>query len=213
MPDSLKQSIIIPVPKVSPPQDTKSDLRLIALTSCLAKVLEGFTNKRLLNQVTNEIDPRHSTVQTVHALVYLMQAIHEATDSGNSSVHIFYADFIKGFDIIDHSILLNELKSFNIDQTLLFWICSFLTNRTQAVRVGSFLSLLKQVSGGLPLTLFAVMIDKLLRNWHMRTKYVDDTTAFEIIPTNSITMLDLVVREIHDYCIEHKMKLFVLVIK
>ena len=213
MPDSLKQSIIIPVPKVSPPQDTKSDLRLIALTSCLAKVLEGFTNKRLLNQVTNEIDPRHSTVQTVHALVYLMQAIHEATDSGNSSVHIFYADFIKGFDIIDHSILLNELKSFNIDQTLLFWKRSFLTNRTQAVRVGSFLSPWKQVNEGVPqgtklgLTLFAVMIDKLLRNWHMRTKYVDDTTAFEIIPRVSISILDLVVREIHDHCIEHKMKL------
>ena len=41
----------------------------------------------------------------------------------------------------------------------------------------------------------------------MRTKYVDDTTALEIIPRNSISMLDVVVREIHDYCIEHKMKL------
>ena len=30
----------------------------------------------------------------------------------------------------------------------------------------------------------------------MRSKYVDDTTAFEIIPRNSISMLDLVVREI-----------------
>ena len=41
----------------------------------------------------------------------------------------------------------------------------------------------------------------------MRTKYVDDTTSIEIIPRNSISMLDIVVREIHDYCIEHKMKL------
>ena len=45
-------------------------------------------------------------------------------------------------------------------------------------------------------------------NWHMRTKYVDDTTAFGIIPRNCIySTLDVVVREIHDYCIEHKMKL------
>ena len=36
---------------------------------------------------------------------------------------------------------------------------------------------------------------------------VDDTIAFEIIPRNSISILDLVVREIHEYCIEHKMKL------
>ena len=51
------------------------------------------------------------------------------------------------------------------------------------------------------------MVNKLIMNWHMRTKYVDDTTAFEIIPRNSISMLDVVVREIHDYSVEHKMKL------
>ena len=142
-----------------------------------------------------------------------MQAIHEAIDSGNCSVRIFFADFTKGFDLIDHSALLDELKSFNIDQTLFFWVRSFLTNRIQAVCVGSSLSPWKQVNGGVPqgtklgLTLFAVMINKLLKNWHMRTKYVDDTTAFEIIPRNSVSVLDIVVREIHDYCIEHKMEL------
>ena len=166
--------------------------------------------------MSDTIDPRqyarhgHSTV---HALIYLMQAIHEAIDSGNYSVRIFFADFTKEFDIIDHSVLLDELKSFDIDQTLFFWVRSFLTNRVQAVRVGSSLSSWKQVNGGVPqgsklgMTLFAVMINKLLRNWHMRSKYVDDTTAIEIIPRNSISILDLVVREIHDYCIEHKMKL------
>ena len=59
LPDSLKRSIIIPVPKISPPQDIKSDLRPITLTSCLAKVLEGFTHRRLLKQVNCDIDPRN----------------------------------------------------------------------------------------------------------------------------------------------------------
>ena len=125
-----------------------------------------------------------------------MQAIHEAIDSGNYSVRIFFAGFTtcKGFDIINHSVLLDELKSFDIDQTLFFWVRSFLTNRVQAVRVGSSLSSWKQVNGGVPQgtklgpTLFAVMINKLLRNWHMRSKYVDDTTAIEIIPRNSISI-------------------------
>ena len=144
-----------------------------------------------------------------------MQAIQlqKAIDSGNCSVRICFADFAKGFDIIDHSKLLDELKSFNIDQTLFFWIRSFLTNRTQVVRVASSQSLWKQVNGGVPrgtkfgLTLFTVLVNKLLINWHMRTKYIDDTTAFEIIPRNSFSMLDVVVREIQDYCIEHKMTL------
>ena len=51
------------------------------------------------------------------------------------------------------------------------------------------------------------MINNLLKNWHIRSKYVDDTIAIEIIPRNSISIRDFVVREIHDYCIEHKMKL------
>ena len=63
----------------------------------------------------------------MHALIYLMQAIHEAIDSGNCSVRIFFADFTNGFDIIDHPILLDERRSFNIDQTL-HWIRPFLTN-------------------------------------------------------------------------------------
>ena len=166
--------------------------------------------------MTDTIDPRqyarhgHSTV---HALIYLTQAIQEAVDSGICSTRIFFADFTKGFDIIDHSALLDELKSFEIDQTLFFWVRSFLANREQAVRVGPSLSPRKQVNGGVPqgtklsLTLFSVMINKLLRNWHIRSEYVDDTTAFEIIPRNPIRISDLVVREIHDYWIEHKMTL------
>ena len=98
-------------------------MRPVALTSCLAKVLEGFTNKRLLGQVSDTIDPRQYACHghsTVHTLIYLMQAIDEAIDSGNCSVGIYFADFTKGFDIIDHPILLDKLISFNIDQTLFF---------------------------------------------------------------------------------------------
>ena len=91
-----------------------------------------------------------------------MQAIHESIDSGNYSVSIVFADFTKGFDVIDPSVLLDELESSDIDQTLFFWVRSFLTNRIQAVRVGSSSSSWKQVNGGVPqgtklgLTLFAV---------------------------------------------------------
>ena len=74
MADTLKESIISPVPKVCAPQYIKSDLRPIVLTICL-------TNRRLSGQVSDTIDPRqyarhgHSAVQ---ALIYSMQAVHEA---------------------------------------------------------------------------------------------------------------------------------------
>jgi len=56
-------------------------------------------------------------------------------------------------------------------------------------------------------TLFSIMINRLLRDWNIRAKYVDDTTVLELLPRNSISILNLAVRGTHNFCIEHKMKL------
>ena len=56
-------------------------------------------------------------------------------------------------------------------------------------------------------TLFSVMINRLLKDWNVRAKYVDDTTVVEILPRNSISLLDLAVRDAHSFCTAHKMKL------
>ena len=42
VPSLLKSAIVNPLPKVSPPKEIKSDLRPIALTCTIAKVMEGF---------------------------------------------------------------------------------------------------------------------------------------------------------------------------
>ena len=100
----------------------------------------------------------------------------------------------------------------DLDQTLIFWIRAFLTNRFQAVRVGGTLSSWRHTYGGvsqgtkLGVTLFTIMINRLLRDWHLRVKFVDDATTVEVIPRNSISILDLIVRDIRQYCINHNMK-------
>ena len=79
-------------------------------------------------------------------------------------------------------------------------LLGFLTNRTQAVCIGNVLSDWKHTHGGIPqgtkmgVTLFSVMINRLLKDWNVRAKYVDDTTVVEILPSNSISLLDLAVR-------------------
>ena len=68
VPDLLKSSIVNPLPTVSPPQEVKSDLRQIALTCTIVKVMEGFARSRLITQISENIDPLkytregHSTV-------------------------------------------------------------------------------------------------------------------------------------------------------
>ena len=130
VPDLLKRSIIKSLPKVSPPQEIQSDLRPLSLTCTLAKVMEGFTRSRLVAQISEKLDPRpyaregHSTTE---ALIYILQVIHEATDAGNCGARMFFADYSKGFDLIDHSILLREVAFFDIDTVLINWIRAFLT--------------------------------------------------------------------------------------
>ena len=87
---------------------------------------------------------------TTDALLYMLQAIYEATDSGDAGARIFYADFSKGFDLIDHNILMTELQQLDVDEALFCWIRAFLTNGRQAVRIGGNMSDWKALNGGVP---------------------------------------------------------------
>jgi hypothetical protein len=79
----------------------------------------------------NKIDVRqyarkgHSTTD---AMLYLLQAIFEAIDRGNTAARIVFADFSKGFDLIDHNILLREWENLSVSPVLIRWIAAFLTD-------------------------------------------------------------------------------------
>jgi hypothetical protein len=184
-----------------------SDLRPISLTCTLAEIMEVNITK-LLPELDNKIDVRqyarkgHSTTD---ALLYLLQAIFEAIDRGNTAARIFFADFSKGFDLIDHNILLRELEKLSVSPVLIRWIAAFLTNRQQAVKIEDTTSEWRTVKGGIPqgtklgVILFAVMTNGLIADWPLRIKFVDDTLALEILPRNSISLLNYVVMDIHEF--------------
>ena len=79
-----------------------------------------------------------------------------------------------------------------VHPALLNWIAAFLTNRKQAVKIDGVLSDWKSVKSGVPqgtklgVILFIVMTNKLLWEWNLRTKFVDDTSVLEIIPRNPL---------------------------
>ena len=216
IPELLKSSIVIPVPKINPTRTIENDLRPISLTCTIAKVMEGFTCTRLLPQLEDKLDPRQyarKNHSTTDALLYTLQAIYEAVDTGEAGARLFFADFSKGFDLIDHTILLHELENLQVHPALLNWIAAFLTNRKQAVKIDGVLSDWTSVNGGVPqgtklgVILFIVMTNKLLWEWNLRTKFVDDTSVLEIIPRNAISVLNNAAADIHNFAIEHNMKL------
>ena len=212
---SRPQSPINPIPKVSPPTSIESDLRPIALICTLAKVMEGFVRDRLFDSVRGNLDPRQFArvgYSTTDALVYLLQAICEAVDTGKCADRLLFADVSKGFDLIDHEFLINELKFLDVHPVLVNWIQAFLSNRTQAVKIGSTISEWKAPKGGIPQgtklgVLFTIMTNNLLRSWHQRTKFVDDTTALEIIPRNGTSLLSCAANDIYSFSNDHGMRL------
>ena len=66
------------------------------------------------------------------------------------AVHAIYLDFAKAFDKVDHGILLTKVKGYGIQGKLANWLQTFLTTRTQQVRVGDFLSEEVAVLSGVP---------------------------------------------------------------
>jgi hypothetical protein len=163
-------------------------------------------------ELDNKIDVRqyarkgHSTTD---ALLYLLQAILEAIDRGNTAARIFFADFSKGFDLIDHNIL-RELEKLSVFPVLIRWIAAFLTNRQQAlaVKIEDTTSEWRTAKGGIPQgTKLGVMTNGLIADWPLRIKFVDDISALEILPRNSISLLNYVVMDIHEFASSHNMKL------
>ena len=103
----------------------EEDLRPISLTALLAKIMEGFTHDSLARQVLGQLDIKQFCVKekcTMHALVYLFHSILQFLDRGNTSNRIFFADFSKGFDLVDHNVLLEELHVLNVHRSIIRWI-------------------------------------------------------------------------------------------
>ena len=70
----------------------------------------------------------------------------------------------------------------------------------------------KALNCGLPqgtmlsVILFSVMTNRLLSDWKLHIKYVD-TSAIEILPRNSISLLNSAVSDIHRFAMDHNMRL------
>ena len=88
---------------------------------------------------------------------------------------IIFADFKKGFNVIDHPILMENLSTqYNLHWSLLRWVASFLQGRTQVTRVCPSVSAPLHLNGGIPQgtklgpMLFADMDNDLIQSWGAR---------------------------------------------
>ena len=128
--------------------------RPIAITSLISKTMETIITKQLLTflEVNNLSDNQYGfrkARSTGFLLAYAVHVWSSALESCGES-RVISLDISKAFDRVWHKGLLAKLPMFGLNQTLINWIGSFLSDRSIAVRVDGFLSNLHSINADVP---------------------------------------------------------------
>ena len=90
-----------------------------------------------------------SKLSTTIALAHFTEQILDNLDHRKITGAVSI-DLRKAFDTVDHTILLEKLKTIGFTSSVLDWFCSYLSNRTQVTMINSSMSHPKPVTVGVP---------------------------------------------------------------
>ena len=135
-----KSADVVPIPKEKPVRDVNRHLRPISLTPIVSKVAEDFVAEFFIKPaVLKKVDPnQYGTIpnsSTVHALVSMIHSWSKSTDGNGGSTRVMPFDLRKAFDLVDHYLLFQKLKTYDLPQWTIDWIKDFLTCRKQRVKL------------------------------------------------------------------------------
>ena len=221
-PTSYKHALVSPVPKVDNPTDINNDFRQISVLPQVAKVLERIQLKLNLKDLSLNASQHAFTADrsTMTALASITQDWYNATDSGSlyNGVHVVYVDFRKAFDLVDHGVLLTKLAGMGITKSFWKWTQSYLSGRTQQVKLPGVLSRHGEVIAGVPQggvispTLFNVHVNDIedCIPWGIPVstcKYADDCTLYELVFKDSVSQMQDAVTHLERWAVQNKMEL------
>lgn len=136
--------------------------------------------------------------------------------NNGGQVDSVYTDFSKAFDKVNHELLLHKLRLKGVGGTLLAWVRSYLSDRSQSVRIGATLSRNIQSCSGVPQgshlgpLFFAIFVDDLcdvLEDCDFLF-YADDLKIFrQISSTSDAALLEQNIERILSWCRRNGMSL------
>ena len=154
IPTKYKKQTITPVHK----KDSRAipaNYRPISLTSHIIKIFERI----IRNQIVKFLEQNKLLFKNQHGFRPLRSCLTQllahidyilCNQLRNEDTDVIYLDYAKAFDKVDHQLLIEKLKAYNIDGKLLKWLCEYLSSRIQTVVVQGTKSYDAEVRSGVP---------------------------------------------------------------
>ena len=129
-----RKATVIPVPKKSSPE-SPGDLRPISLSPTFSKVLEQFIVPLIMADISLALDLRQfgniKGASTAHYLIHLIHSLLTDLEQAGKLFSMVLIDFRKGFDLVNHTILIKNTLEIGLRAEYTKWVSSFLSNRQQ----------------------------------------------------------------------------------
>ena len=154
VPSKWKNVIVSPIHKADDRHSPKN-YRPITITSVLCRLLEKLIKKKLMNHLlSNGVIPseQHGFMQQKSCLTNLLETMEDISKWQDMGIPVdeVFLDFAKAFDKVPHQRLIYKLEKLGLHGHLLAWIQSFLSQRTQRVRIRNSLSNSTRITSGVP---------------------------------------------------------------
>ena len=137
-------------------KEDKSDIenyRPVSLLSVISKILERIIFKRLYEHFEKIFHKAQygfrKNRSTIVQLLTFLQLVYNGHENGDS-IETVFTDYNKAFDRVDHGILLRKLFEQGVRDKNLKLYKSYLTERSQVVRVNGDISNSEKVTSGVP---------------------------------------------------------------
>jgi hypothetical protein len=151
-PDFWKLALITPVFK-SGFRDDIENYRGISILSVFSKIFDKLVVNQIKAVFTALIDKSQHGLENGKSTVTNLaeySSFIRSNMKNKGQVDSIYTDFSKAFDKVDHELLIFKLNRYGIRGSILNWISSYLSNRTQIVKFDNELSDPVSITSGVP---------------------------------------------------------------